>query len=435
MPGYLFAWAASIVLVASFWGLARLWNEPRLEGAPSRWVASLPAALEPCCGALGVAMFAGLMYCGLAGSADPDGNLLPAFVYVVFWIALVPLSLLLGDVFALFNPWRAIARGTGWLTQRAGPGRIGAPLPYPDRLGRWPATAAIFAFAWLELAYTHRGDPSTLAQLALTYAGVQLVGIAFFGVDAWTSRADGFAVYFNLFARLSALRRLPRELRRQPLLSGTTTLTAVPGTVALLCVMLGSTGFDGLSGTLPWRDLAPHLQHTFTRLGLSLPTASEAAASLGLIVMIAVIAGVFALGVRGMRAELGTRRSVALTRAFAHSLIPIACAYALAHYLTFLLVQGQAIAALVSDPLGHGADLLGTAHWTIDPRPLPRGIIWGLQVTALVSGHIAGLILAHDRALVLFPDHRRAARSQRWMLAVMVGYTSFGLFLLASAAK
>ena len=420
VPGFVFAWAAAIVLVASFAALGSLWQEPRLEGAVSRVRGHLPRTLEPAVGALGVAVFGFVVYSGLAGTQVPTANILPTFVYVVFWVALVPVSLLAGNVLAALNPWRAVARAVGWAGQRVAGRRLGRALAYPERLGRWPAVATIAAFAWVELAYTDRARPATLAGLALAYAALQLLGMALYGVDAWTARGDGFAVYFALFGRLALL-------RRRPLLSGATQLDPLPGTVALLCVMIGSTSFDGLSGTTPWRSLLPHLYDAFGSL--------EAASTVGLGAMIALIAVVYRLGIAGMRALAPDRSAAELARAFAHSLIPIAAAYVLAHYVTFLLDQGQAMIALVSDPLGHGADWFGTAGTTIHPDVLGKTTTWLVQVGALVLGHVGGLVLAHDRALTLFADSRVARRSQQWMLTVMVGYTGLGLWLLSSLAR
>src|ERR1044072_3506570 len=169
-------------------------------------------------------------------------------------------------------------------------------------------------------------------------------------------------------------------------------------------------------------------------IGFSQATALEIAFTIGLVVIVMVVAGLYQLGVRGMRRasdidmtaeELGAR--------FVHSLVPIALAYVVAHYFSLLVVQGQAMFYLVSDPLGTGANIFGTAEGTIDSPLCSATTIWSVQVAALVVGHVAGLILAHDRALVTFKDGRTATRSQYWMLAVMIAFTSLGLWLLSAA--
>ena len=120
-----------------------------------------------------------------------------------------------------------------------------------------------------------------------------------------------------------------------------------------------------------------------------------------------------------------------LARRFAHTLVPIAFAYAVAHYFSLLVFQGQSVAFLVSNPLGNGSDIFGTAHTGIDYNVISGNGIWYVQVGALIAGHVSGLILAHDRALVVYKRLRDATRSQYWMLVVMVAFTSLGLWLLS----
>ncbi|HEX6618611.1 MAG TPA: fenitrothion hydrolase, partial [Solirubrobacteraceae bacterium] len=167
IPRWLFAWAAAVVLVVSFVALATLWPRPRLELAPERRVWRAPAALEVLCGALGVAAFVVTVWAGFAGTQSATANLMPTVVYVVFWVGIPFTTLLLGNVFGAFNPWRAAARGVAWAVGRLGRGREApAPLAYPQWLGRWPAALGILAFAWVELVYVNRDDPSQLATMA-----------------------------------------------------------------------------------------------------------------------------------------------------------------------------------------------------------------------------------------------------------------------------
>jgi hypothetical protein len=212
----------------------------------------------------------------------------------------------------------------------------------------------------------------------------------------------------------------------------------VAGTVALLCVMIGTVSFDGLSQGELWTGtggIAPHLQGRFIDAGFSAETALELAFSVGLMVMVALVAGVYRLGVVGMGSLGRGHDATELSRRFVHSLIPIAMAYVIAHYFSLVVYQGQAMAFLISDPLGDGSDVFGTASTSIDYNVIGANGVWYVQVFALVLGHAAGLTLAHDRALVVYERARDATRSQYWMLAVMVGFTSLGLWLLSAAAQ
>jgi hypothetical protein len=378
-----------------------------------------------------VAIFAAVVVAGLAGSQTFTGNLAPTFVYVVFWVGVPVASVLLGDVFRAVSPWRALARTARWLLGRSGH----RPRPllgsYPPSWGRWPAAAGLVAFAWLELVYPSKDDPRLLGVLALAYAGVQLAGMACWGIEAWTTRADAFGVYFGLLARLAPLAwRDGRVWLRAPL-AGVCALERWPGTVALVCAAIGTTTFDGFSNGSAWAELARPLQRAATGLGLGDQAAYELAATVGLVGCVLAVAALYQVGVRGVVHATGRDRA-AVSSLFAHSLVPVAFGYLLAHYFSLLVLQGQAMGYLVSNPLGRDSDLFGTAGFLVDYSLIPMAAIWYVQVAALVGGHVGGLILAHDRGLVAFRDPRLATRAQYSMLAVMVAFTSLALWLLSA---
>ncbi len=437
IPVWLFSWTAAIVLVVSFVALSTLWRTPQLQTERRRRVLRLPKALDALAGAIGVALFALVVYSGFDGAQVANANFSVTFVYVIFWVGLPVLSVIFGDVFKAFSPWRATARACegvlGLLRGASAEGSARRPLlSYPRALGQWPALAGIVGFAWLELVYVDRDDPSTLAALALGYFAVMLAGMLLFGVEQWSGSADGFGVYFGLLARISPLVRdeQGRVCVRRPL-SGLPGLELRAGTVTLIGALIGTTTFDGFSNGGIWRKNEPHLQSLFADLGFSQTPALELAYSLGLLLCIGLIVAVYRVGILGVRSVSARYGAGELTRAFAHTLVPIAFAYVLAHYFSLLLWQGQAIGYLASDPLGDGSNLLGTAGYEIDYHVISYAAIWYVQVAALIAGHVGGLALAHDRALVMYDEPEEAVRSQYWMLAVMVAFTSFGLWLLS----
>jgi hypothetical protein len=434
IPKWLFGWAATVVLVASFVGLAVLWPKPRLEGVTERRRLAVPKILDPICGAIGIAIFVLIVYAGYKGSQTATNNINEVFIFILFWVGVAVASLLFGDVFKAFNPWRATGRAVAWVASKVSPKGLPAPMAYPAWLGRWPALVGILGFAWIELVYAGRQEPSHLATLALVYAAIQFVGMSLYGIDPWNRYGDGFGVYFGLFSRLSPLHWVRGELRTRPPLSGLTTLDVVPGTIPLLCTMIGTTSFDGFSTGPAWTSLAPRLTDSLRNLGLSQATALEGAQTIGLLGCVLVVTGLYWLGVSGMRREnRAGMSSEQLAGLFVHSLVPIAVAYIVAHYFSLLAYDGQRIGYLVSDPLGLGHDYFGTATATVNYGWISATGIWYVQVAALVCGHVSGLILAHDRALVTFKENRTATRSQYWMLAVMIAFTSLGLWLLSSA--
>jgi hypothetical protein len=254
-----------------------------------------------------------------------------------------------------------------------------------------------------------------------------------FGVEQWERGGDGFGVYFKLLSRISALcHDEDGVVYARRLLSGLPDMPVGPGTVALVCTVIGTTTFDGLSNGGVWRNSEPSLQSLFGDLGFSFTPAFELTYSVGLLLCVALVAGVYRLGILGVGSVSPRFSTDELSRAFVHTLVPIGFAYVLAHYFSLLIWQGQAIGYLASDPLGNGSNLFGTSASQIDYSIVSFAAIWYVQVAALVAGHVGGLVLAHDRALGMYRDGQQAIRSQYWMLAVMVAFTSFGLWLLSA---
>lgn len=439
IPQWLFGWAAALVLAISFVALAVLWPKPRLEhprwrplpGGIGRALASKP--VEVVCGAVGVALWALVIYSGFAGNQIVTANFAPTFVLVIFWVGLVPASVLFGDVFRAFNPWRAIGRVVAWVARSASRDGLPAPLEYPRGLGHWPAMLTILGFAAGELViWAAAPPPDQIAVATLIYSAVTFVGMALYGIDEWIGKAEGFSVYYNLFSRLSPFETRDGEVGLRTLLSGLAQLKVMPGTVPLLAVMIGSVSFDGLAEGPQWSSIAPHLATFFRDLGLSPQHALWITFFIGLIAMILIVYGFYLLGVAGARSVAGDFTREQLGRTFVHSLVPIALAYVSAHYLTYLLYNGQAIRSLVSDPLGHGSDFFGTADQTVSYF-VGASVVWYFQVAFVVAGHATGLTLAHDRALATYDRARLAVRSQYWMLIVMVGFTSLALWILSES--
>jgi hypothetical protein len=424
IPEWLFGWAAAIVLVVSFAALAVLWPRPRLQ-APGwrplpggRVLASRP--VEALCGAIGIAVLVVIVLGGYLGDDFTRNNIAPTFILNVFWVGLVLVSVLFGDVFRAFSPWRAI--------------RLPGFRPYPERWGRYPAAIALLGFTWIELV-SNWGETSTdaLTTAAVVYTVYTLAMQAVFGTEAWTRNGEGFAVYFNLFSRISVWETRDRVVGVRPPLGGLPRLDPVPGTVLFVIVMIGTVTFDGFSQGQLWKDVSVDLADALDGI-VGLDTAPKVVGTLGLLAGVAAVGLFYRLGIDGARSVGGDLDARELRRAFIHTLVPIAMAYVAAHYLSYLLFEGQAMFYLASDPFGEGWDLFGAADRGIDFTYLSQNAIWYLQVGFVVVGHVAALVLAHDRALALYRDPKLAVRSQYWMLAVMVGFTSLALWLLSQAA-
>ncbi len=432
VPRYVFFYGAAGVLVISFAALAFLWRRPVLAGrAAGR---PLPRGLERVLlspvvrivvGALSVAALVFLWLGALVGKNSSGVNFTPTFVYVYFWIGLPLVVAALGNVWAVLSPWKAAADGVGWLARREAP-----PFEYPQRLGRWPAAVLLLAFAAIELTYTDPSDPHALALAIAIYSVITWFGAVLFGSEIWFRNGDGFSVYFMLLSRISPLARREEDGRlvvRTPF-SGLSISDPTPGMIAFVAVMLGSTFFDGFSRTSIWQNRFYQVQVDL----LDRPSLADLVGQLmsvgGLLVAVTFIALAFRLAVGGT--EVIAERSN-LEQDFIDSLIPITLVYIIAHYFSLLLYQGQVGWRLLSDPWGRGWDLFGTHDFQPNFTFLTPHTIWYVQVAALVTGHVAGLAVAHDRAVGLFRTPRMALWTQYPMLVLMVLYTVGGLWVLS----
>jgi hypothetical protein len=429
VPLWLAQYGAVAALVVSFAVLSLFWRTPRLEGRAGSAGWPLPAAWQRVADARATRM--GLRALGLLlavvtvvvaalGPNNSATNPAPTWVYVWFWVGLVAASLLLGPVWRLLNPLRTLSAG---LARLAGDPTERRARPLPPGLGAWPAAVALAAFAWLELVYPYRDEPYTLLVFLVLYAWVQLAAAFRYG-QAWYGRGDGFEVYSTLVAHLAPIGRRAdgRLVLRNPLV-GLAALRPEPGLVAVVCVLLGSTAFDGLSRTRWWSDWTLTAEPA---VGTLLGTA-------GLLAAIAVVAITYTAATRAgqqyRRVRTAGEPDERLDRQFVHSLVPILIGYTVAHYFSLLVFQGQMGYILASDPFARGWDLFGTADWKMNLTLVSTSTIALVQVGAIVTGHVLGVIAAHDRAVALFKG-RDQVRAQYLLLTTMVFYTLSGIALL-----
>ena len=199
-----------------------------------------------------------------------------------------------------------------------------------------------------------------LVTAALGYTVLMLAAQIYWGVETWTRYGEAFAVYFNMFARMSVFEVRDGVLGLRRLLGGLPRLDPAAGTVAFVTVMIGTVTFDGLSQGQLWKDVSADVVDALDGIGIGALTASKIAVTFGLMLGVGIVAGFYRLGIEGARSVGGGLSFEKLLHGFIHTLIPIAAVYVAAHYLTFLIFEGQAIIYLASDPFGQGWDLFGT---------------------------------------------------------------------------
>jgi len=445
LPEWLFIYGALLILVVSFVGLLLAWRKPHFEDRPARPATPRLSALllnrftEALAGLIGVALLILVVWTGLDGVVAPDRNFSVSFVFVTFWLGVTAISVLFGDVFRAFNPWRATGRAvSAGFTLIAGQ-RAPAPLAYPERLGRWPAAIAVGGFLFLELVWGQSGfaaagiEPRDVAIATLVYSAYTFAAMALFGVDRWIDRGEAFSQYFAMFASLAPIAYEDRRILLRRPLSGSTTWSGPAGSLALVLIAIGGTTFDGAQEGL-LKDPINSLYGTLIDAGASPVASLRLANTLFLLLALVVVTGIFWAGIQGMRIVESKRSARELATAFAHAFIPIALAYIVAHYFSYVVYLEQAqFTFLLSDPFGTGDDIFGTADSGIDYTLLNASVIQYTQFGAIVIGHVLALALGHDRALKIWGNTRDAAWSQVWMLVMMMFFSMLGLYLLSEA--
>ena len=438
-------------------GLRGYWRLNLLRYPLARLLAGRPVRL----GArlVAVALLALILVASLAGDQSPTRNLAPTAIWVAWWVGFAYLSALVGNLWAVINPWSAIFR---WGEALLGAGRPARRYPY--RLGVWPAVALFLAFAWIELVFTGRSMPAQLGRLIIGYSALTWTAMALFGRATWLRFGDPFATAFDVIARFAptevrvtdgeACRRceLPcagpdgaclncgpcfdraapsrRAWNLRPFAAGlVNTGDVTPSMMVFVLLLLSTVTFDGFTATPAWAGLEGALYAALAPLGDARLTVIGTLGLLAFPLAFVLVYLAFARWMAWMaNDELPTGTVACL---FVLSLVPIAIAYHLAHYFTYLLIQGQLLIRLASDPLGLGWNLFGTARYRPDIGIVGARAVWYTAVVAIVLGHVIAVYVAHVVALREFRDRRAALRSQLPMLVLMVGYTVVSLWIIA----
>lgn len=392
---------------------------------PMRLTRRSARAIKPATSLASFFLLSLLIWAGFDGPRDPFSNPLPLMVWTVFWIGFVTVQGLIGDLWSYVNPWTGPMR---LLRQTFGP-----PLLHlPARVGLIMGGLSFLAFSYLLLADPAPSDPARLAR----FVGLYWLFTAFMGVifgPRWLRRAEGITLMMTAYARFGMLARrggvlrlgLPgwqiANARRTPLILA-----------VMITLLLGTGSFDGLNETFWWLaqlEINP-LEFPGRSAVIAQNTAGLLLANLALLV---VLLGTFKLGLMLAASPMRLTQAFCL---FAPSILPIALGYHVAHYLPSFLVESQYALVALSDPFLNGSDWLGLGEFYVSTgffnRQSSVRVIFLSQASAVVIGHVLAVLVAHVIAVHHFGSTRRAVLSQAPIALFMVGYTFFGLWLLAS---
>jgi hypothetical protein len=375
-----------------------------------------------------------LLVAGLWGNSDPFKNFTPTFIWVVWWVGMAFFSSLVGNIWDLINPWKA----AGFWAAKVSRKNVRA-YPYPSWLGQWPALFLFLCFAWMELISELAEQPKILALIIILYSVITWFGMACFGRDIWLKSGEIFTVAFSLLARFAPSYGDKEHLWIR--LPAVGLLCSRPAHISMTCfvlLLLTTVTFDGLLETPSWAAILTWVSESQTLrpflislqdAGINLITLIK---TIALLIFPMIFIAVFFITCKAITLVVGSNiKVIDIAGYFVLSLVPIAIAYHLSHYLSYLLIAGQNIIPLASDPFGIGWDLFGTAGYAVDIGIVNAKMIWYVSVTAIVVGHVMAVYVAHVMAIRIFKDTHTALLSQLPMLILMVGYTMISLWILS----
>ncbi|HSX31709.1 MAG TPA: hypothetical protein VLF43_00465 [Candidatus Saccharimonadales bacterium] len=411
LPLWLYIYGGAAAVVVSFAVVGYFLDKKRITASKLRLLGTVPQWVRAMLAAVSLVLFSFVVLTGLVGSQVAVENLNVTIFWIIFLLGFTYITLLAGNWWPYIRPSSTIVS----LLERLAGTPFGPIAQYPKWLGYYPALLTYGGLIWLELLSSGYGVvPQNLSWILLGYTAVSAAGQIIFGRD-WYRYGDLFSVFFKIVGKIAPPTIKQGKLyARTPFAGLLQQQTWRPGIVLFVLFMLSSTAFDGLRDTKVFARITtvPH--------------------DLFLIIIPCVFLVLYGLCMAIMRALSRTKLSVMqLAATFSLSIVPIAVAYNIAHYWTLLLVQGQRIVALMSDPFGWNWDSFGTAGHKIDVGIVGAGTVWYSQVTIIVLGHIAAVYIAHRIALNLYPTTKQALTSQYPMLLLMVVYTMASLWIIA----
>jgi hypothetical protein len=399
--------------------------------------------------AVAIGLFALVLGAGLFGTEKTAGNFAPAFVWIIWWVGFAYLAALVGNFWPVVNPWAILYSWAEKAFARLSNGRrLSLGRPYPAHFGVWPAVVLFGCFAWFELISLSARNPASLATAIIIYSALTWLGMLLYGRETWLARGEAFSLAFDVFGRFAPLggRDIdappgdgPRRIFLRPYAGALVVSTPCRLSVtAFVLLMLSTVTFDGFKETPLWGSLlrevaASPVAHPLIRgihdLGFDLHQVLQTLMLALFPLVFLLVYLCFAWLIKRVTPDPRPVREIA--GLFVYSLVPIAIAYHLAHYLSYLIMGGQFIIPLASDPFGFGWDLFGTAGYQIEIGLIDARFTWYMAVISIVGGHVIAVGVAHFTALEVFETPKAALRSQYPLIVLMVGYTVASLWILS----
>lgn len=376
-------------------------------------------------------LFLAAVIAGFAGTADPMMNLAPTLIWIVGWIGLSVASIVFGDVWSVIDPSRTLCSAIKFAFGTPVGSRTGAASwHWLESADAWPSVALLLAWCWIEVVNPHGATPEHLAWLALAWLALNTTALLAFGESRWRRTGDMFALYFGILGRFAPMAASKRRgtLSLRPYGTGLErTHPASTAIAGFIVAMLSTVLFDGLLSGETWRSLRRGVAKI---LGVNADGAALWLDTSGLFLLWVAMFGAYALA-SAIAARSSRKRTTEVMSIFALALVPIAAGYHIAHNLSILLVQGQQILPLLSDPLGRQWNLFGTAGYRANIGIVDARFTWYVAIGAIVGGHVIAVWLGHKAALRTFASRHDAIIASLPLTLLMIAYTAMSLMVIA----
>lgn len=442
----------------------------------SRWFQAVPQLLM-------AAILGFLIFVGLFGSRV--ANLTPVAVWTLWWAALIFFVLLFASAWCFACPWDGIANLASRLRAAAKVETLSLNLKFPSWLANvYPAIVLFVGLTWLELGFGVTTNPRATAYMGLAMVGMAVLFALLFDGKRFCAHACPVGRICGIYSTFAPIEirgkkeRVCQSCKTEDCLHGNergypcpTGLSLKTITSSSLCTMctecikscdkqniainlrpfgadlrelkapkldeawlalslLVLTLFHGLTMTPAWESFLPGQWSLLKWVSTTLGVSRVVGFSLAMAVVCGLAIALYWLSCRlaaWLAAGALSTREVFVH--YAYSLLPIALFYHLAHNFMHLTMEGGHVVPMLSDPMGSGADYLGTRDMHFG-HLVPESISWYVQVGLILIGHVIGIVVAHRISHRLFSDRRRAIRAAIPLLLLMVVISVGGLTLM-----
>ena len=332
---------------------------------------------------------------GIFGDESSKTSVAPLILWVFLWIGVPVLGLLFGDIYSKFNPLNLFSLKSD----------------KPESV--YFACILFIGLTWFELVWRRPGNPLNIAVVLITL--FVCVNLLRYFLKKSLIEVDPLLLLHYLYSKLKLFNSRPYF---RSLLDNIGNLAKLKGIEYFVLLMIGTVTYDGLRETTFWYN-----QFGSRTDDMGFSTMMFLIMNLGTIIFY-LFACFFAIKVGGSDLELNH-----VSNLFGHTMLPIAFAYHVTHYLTLLLFESQTFFYRFNDPIGIGMNVLNVEEPTINYFIEPL-VIWGIQVAVTLLGHMLSVVLAHDLAVKLF-GHQQSDKTQYIFLFITVALTLQALFVLS----